>query len=206
MEVVLLGIVRKLLTRHGSPERPLVDRLVDSVAPLGHRRMRCNCRQGLARRACWRSFIGRAVRAGLGVIDAVGCLDVKSVELQARVGIATGLVVVGDLDLFGYRDLGLVEVKGIGAPVPLAGAASECRREPVRGIARVGANPACRPRRGDRPAAAKMGAGDTTVPNAKLPVAKNSCSRITSASSMTNTIVYPCQRHSCASTLIGRVK
>src|SRR5262249_39349200 len=38
-----------------------------------------------------------AVRAGLGVIDAVGRLDVGSVELQARVGIATGLVVVGDL-------------------------------------------------------------------------------------------------------------
>ena len=39
----------------------------------------------------------RAVRAGLGVIDAVGRLDVKSVKLQARVGIATGLVIVGDL-------------------------------------------------------------------------------------------------------------
>src|SRR5436309_5793299 len=39
----------------------------------------------------------RAVRAGLGVIDAVGRLDVKSVKLQARIGIATGLVVVGDL-------------------------------------------------------------------------------------------------------------
>jgi class 3 adenylate cyclase/predicted ATPase len=39
----------------------------------------------------------RAVRAGLGVIDTVGRLDVKSVGLQARVGIATGLVVVGDL-------------------------------------------------------------------------------------------------------------
>jgi class 3 adenylate cyclase len=39
----------------------------------------------------------RAVRAGLGVIAAVGRLDVKSVKLQARVGIATGLVVVGDL-------------------------------------------------------------------------------------------------------------
>jgi class 3 adenylate cyclase len=38
----------------------------------------------------------RAVRAGLGVIDAVGRLDVKSVEPQARLGIATGLVVVGD--------------------------------------------------------------------------------------------------------------
>jgi class 3 adenylate cyclase/predicted ATPase len=39
----------------------------------------------------------RAVRAGLGSIDAVGRLDVKSATLQARVGIATGLVVVGDL-------------------------------------------------------------------------------------------------------------
>jgi predicted ATPase/class 3 adenylate cyclase len=39
----------------------------------------------------------RAVRAGLGIIDAVGRLDVKSIKLQARVGIATGLAVVGDL-------------------------------------------------------------------------------------------------------------
>jgi len=39
----------------------------------------------------------RAVRAGLGLAEAVGRLDVKSVKLQARVGIATGLVVVGDL-------------------------------------------------------------------------------------------------------------
>jgi class 3 adenylate cyclase len=38
----------------------------------------------------------RAVRAGLGVIDAVGRLDVGAGKLQARVGIATGLVVVGD--------------------------------------------------------------------------------------------------------------
>jgi class 3 adenylate cyclase len=102
----------------------------------------------------------RAVRAGLGLITAVARLDVKSVKLQARVGIATGLVVVGDLigegsaqeqsvvgetpnlaarlqglaepdavviaagtrrlvgDLFEYRDLGPVEVKGIGGPVP----------------------------------------------------------------------------------------
>ena len=102
----------------------------------------------------------RAVRAGLGAIDAVGRLDVNSVKLQARVGIATGLVVVGDLigegsaqeqsvvgetpnlaarlqalaepdavviaastrrlvgDLFEYRDLGAVEVKGIAGPVP----------------------------------------------------------------------------------------
>src|SRR5690242_2332661 len=102
----------------------------------------------------------RAARAGLGVIDAVGRLEVKSVKLQARVGIATGLVVVGDLigegsaqeqsvvgetpnlaarlqalaepgavviavhtrrlvgDLFEYRDLGIVEVKGIAGPMP----------------------------------------------------------------------------------------
>jgi class 3 adenylate cyclase len=39
----------------------------------------------------------RAVRAALGVIDAIGRLDVKSLKLQARVGIATGLVVVGEL-------------------------------------------------------------------------------------------------------------
>jgi class 3 adenylate cyclase len=97
----------------------------------------------------------RAVRAGLSAIDAVGRLDVNSGKLQTRVGIATGLVVVGDLigagaaqeqsvvgetpnlaarlqalaepdavviavgtrrlvgDLFEYRDLGAVEVKGI---------------------------------------------------------------------------------------------
>src|SRR5438552_7757838 len=102
----------------------------------------------------------RAVRAGLGAIDTVSRLDIKSIKLQARVGIATGLVVVGDLigggsaqeqsvvgetpnlaarlqalaepdaiviaagtrrligDLFDYRDLGAVEVKGIAAPVP----------------------------------------------------------------------------------------
>ena len=102
----------------------------------------------------------RAVRAGLGAIDAVSRLDVKSVRLQTRVGIATGLVVVGDLigegsaqeqsvigetpnlaarlqtlaepdavviaagtrrlvgDLFEYRHLGAVEVKGIAEPVP----------------------------------------------------------------------------------------
>jgi hypothetical protein len=38
----------------------------------------------------------RAVRTGLGVIDAIRRLEVKSIALQARVGIATGLVVVGD--------------------------------------------------------------------------------------------------------------
>jgi class 3 adenylate cyclase len=102
----------------------------------------------------------RAVRAGLGLIDAVGRLDIKSAKLEARVGIATGVVIVGDLigegsaqeqsvvgetpnlaarlqalagpnsvviaagtrrlvgDLFEYRELGAVEVKGIAAPVP----------------------------------------------------------------------------------------
>jgi class 3 adenylate cyclase/predicted ATPase len=101
-----------------------------------------------------------AVRAGIDCIDAVGRLDVGSIELQARVGIATGLVVVGDLigegsaqeqsvvgetpnlaarlqaladpnavviaagtrrlvgDLFEYRDLGAVKVKGLAASVP----------------------------------------------------------------------------------------
>jgi class 3 adenylate cyclase/predicted ATPase len=101
----------------------------------------------------------RAIRAGLSLTDAVGCLDV-GVRLQARVGIATGVVVVGDLigegsaqeqsvfgetpnlaarlqavaepaavivaastrrlvgNLFEYRDLGPVEVKGIAEPVP----------------------------------------------------------------------------------------
>ena len=39
----------------------------------------------------------QAIRAGLRLIDAVARLDVGSVKLQARVGIATGLVVVGDL-------------------------------------------------------------------------------------------------------------
>src|SRR5215831_18420674 len=41
--------------------------------------------------------VERAIRAGLGVIEAVAGLNVRSVQLLARVGIATGLVVVGDL-------------------------------------------------------------------------------------------------------------
>jgi class 3 adenylate cyclase/predicted ATPase len=102
----------------------------------------------------------RAVRAGLEIVDVVGRLDVRSVKLKTRVGIATGLVVVGDPigegsaqeqsvvgetpnlaarlqtlaepdsiviaagtrrligDLFEYRDLGAVEVKGFAQPVP----------------------------------------------------------------------------------------
>jgi class 3 adenylate cyclase/predicted ATPase len=102
----------------------------------------------------------QAVRAGLRVIDAVVHLDVKSVKLQARVGIATGVVIAGDLigegsaqersvvgetpnlaaalqalaepgavviaastqrllgNLFDYRDLGKIKVKGSATPVP----------------------------------------------------------------------------------------
>src|SRR6201993_5053797 len=123
----------------------------------------------------------RAVRAGLGAIDAVSRLDVQSVRLQARVGIATGLVIVGDLighgsaqeqsvvgetptlaarlqalaepetvviaagtrrlvgDLFEYRDLGAIEVKGIAGPVPawhvLRPSVVESRFEALRGSA-----------------------------------------------------------------------
>ena len=123
----------------------------------------------------------RAVRAGLGAISAVGRLRFKSAKLQARVGIATGLVVVGDLigegsaqeqsvvgetpnlaarlqalaepdtiviaastrrlvgDLFEYRDLGAVDVKGIAAPVPawqvLRPSVVESRFEALRGAA-----------------------------------------------------------------------
>jgi class 3 adenylate cyclase len=123
----------------------------------------------------------RAVRAGLSAIDAVGRLNVKSVKLQTRVGIATGLVVVGDLigagsaqeqsvvgetpnlaarlqtlaqpdavvigpvarrlvgDLFEYRDLGAVEVKGVAAPVPawqvLRPSVVASRFEALRGLA-----------------------------------------------------------------------
>jgi class 3 adenylate cyclase/predicted ATPase len=103
----------------------------------------------------------QAIRTGLGLIDAVGRLDVGSVKLEARVGIATGLVVVGDLigkgsaqeqpvvgetpnlaarlqamaepgavvvaastrrlvgNLFEFHNLGVFEVKGIAAPVPV---------------------------------------------------------------------------------------
>jgi class 3 adenylate cyclase/predicted ATPase len=123
----------------------------------------------------------RAVRAGLGAIDAVARLDVKSVKLEARVGIATGLVVVGDLigegsaqeqsvvgetpnlaarlqasaapsavviaastrrlvgNLFEYRNLGIVDVKGIAGPLSawqvLRPSAVASRFEALRGAA-----------------------------------------------------------------------
>jgi class 3 adenylate cyclase/predicted ATPase len=121
----------------------------------------------------------RAVRAGLGAIDAIDRLDIKSVKLRTRVGIATGLVVVGDLigegsaqeqsvvgetpnlaarlqalaepdavviaastrrlvgDLFEYRDLGAVAIKGFPQPVPawqvLRPSSVESRFEALRG-------------------------------------------------------------------------
>ena len=132
----------------------------------------------------------RAVRAGLSALDAVGRLDIKSVKLQTRVGIATGLVVVGDLigagsaqeqsvvgetpnlaarlqtlaepdtvviaagtrrlvgDLFEYRDLGAVQIKGITAPVPawqvLRPSLVASRFEALRGSAMTGWSAATR--------------------------------------------------------------
>ena len=123
----------------------------------------------------------RAIRAGLGIIDAVDRLDVDTVRLQARVGIATGLVVVGDLigegsaqeqsvvgeapnlaarlqaiavpaavviaagtralvgNLFEYRDLGPLELRGIAEPVQawqvLRPSAVASRFEALRGSA-----------------------------------------------------------------------
>ena len=101
----------------------------------------------------------QAVRAGLALIDRVGRLESGGAALASRVGIATGLVVVGDLigsgeaqergvvgetpnlaarlqemapanavlvaestrrlvgDLFDYRDLGAVALKGLAEPV-----------------------------------------------------------------------------------------
>jgi class 3 adenylate cyclase/tetratricopeptide (TPR) repeat protein len=115
----------------------------------------------------------RATRCGLALVDRVPQLD-QSEELHARVGIATGLVVVGgevvehDVagdtpnlaarlqalaepdtvviaastrrltgDLFEYRDLGEVELKGMAQPVPTSQAlrpsAVASRFEALRG-------------------------------------------------------------------------
>jgi class 3 adenylate cyclase len=102
----------------------------------------------------------QAVRAALVLVDRIGRLESRTGALAGRVGIATGLVVVGDLlgageaqergvvgetpnlaarlqemggpsavliadstrrllgDLFEYRNLGLVDVKGLAEPVP----------------------------------------------------------------------------------------
>jgi class 3 adenylate cyclase len=79
----------------------------------------------------------RAVRAGLGLIDAVGRLDVKSVKLQARVGIATGLVEVGDMIGEGSAQEQSVvgETPNLAARLQLLGTASPFRwdREMVWG-------------------------------------------------------------------------
>src|SRR6516225_5747638 len=117
----------------------------------------------------------RATRCGLALVDRVPQLD-QAEELHARVGIATGLVVVGgevvehDVagdtpnlaarlqtladpdtvviaastrrltgDLFEYRDLGEIELKGIAAPAPvwqvLGPSTIESRFEALRGSA-----------------------------------------------------------------------
>ena len=109
----------------------------------------------------------QAVRAGLALIDRVSRLESGGTALASRVGIATGLVVVGDLigageaqergvvgetpnlaarlqemapanavlvaestrrlvgDLFDYRDLGAVTIKGLAEPVLAAQVLSE---------------------------------------------------------------------------------
>ncbi len=87
----------------------------------------------------------RAVRAGLRAIDAVGRLDVKPVELQARVGIATGLVVVGDLigegsaqeqSIVGETPNLAARLQGIATPASLVIAAST--RQQIGGVVRSG--------------------------------------------------------------------
>ena len=136
----------------------------------------------------------RAARCGLALVDRVRRLN-EAEELHARVGIATGLVVVGgevvehDVagdtpnlaarlqalaepdtvviaastrrlvgDLFEYRDLGEIELKGIAEPVPawrvLRPSAVASRVEALRGSALtplVG-------RRGNRSAVTALGA------------------------------------------------
>jgi class 3 adenylate cyclase len=103
----------------------------------------------------------RALRAGLALVERIGRLEWRGTKLAIRVGIATGVVVVGDLigrgsaqergvtgetsnlaarlqavaepnrvliadatrrmvgDLFEYRDLGAVELKGLPEAVPV---------------------------------------------------------------------------------------
>ena len=144
----------------------------------------------------------QAVRAGLALIDRVGRLESSSTALASRVGIATGLVVVGDLigsgeaqergvvgetpnlaarlqemapanavlvaestrrlvgDLFDYRDLGAVTIKGLAEPVSaFAGARREHDRKPLRGPAFGDVEPPRRSRRGSPVVVATMGAG-----------------------------------------------
>src|SRR3954454_23054207 len=105
--------------------------------------------------------VERGVQAGLALIERIGRLEGGGAPLASRVGIATGLVIVGDLigsgesqergvvgetpnlaarlqemapangvlvaegtrrligDLFDYRDLGAVAIKGLAQPVPV---------------------------------------------------------------------------------------
>ena len=144
----------------------------------------------------------QAVRAGLALIDRVSRLESGTTALASRVGIATGLVVVGDLigsgeaqergvvgetpnlaarlqemapanavlvaestrrlvgDLFDYRDLGAVTIKGLAEPVlasqVLGESTVESRFEALRSAT---LEPARRPRRGSPIAIATMGPG-----------------------------------------------
>ena len=146
----------------------------------------------------------RAVRAGLALVEAVPKLKTAAgAPLQVRVGIATGLVVVGDLIGAGAAQEQAVvgetpnlaaRLQALAEPGTVVIAASTRRltrrsvrvprsrgsrrsrasprpvqawqvlrrergREPVRGAAH-GDDAARRPRRGDRAAAAALGAGE----------------------------------------------
>ena len=93
----------------------------------------------------------RAVRAGLGVVDAVGRLDVKSVKLKTRVGIATGLVVVGDL-----IGEGSAQEQAVVGETPNLAARLQALD---RAVSRAGSRPCAERRRpggGDRTAAASL--------------------------------------------------
>src|SRR4051794_15515246 len=125
----------------------------------------------------------QAVRAGLALVDRIGRLENRDGKLASRVGIATGLVIVGDLigsgdsqergvvgetpnlaaglqemaaantvliaestrrligNLFDYRDLGPVAVKGLAEPVPswqvLSESTVENRFEALRSATRT---------------------------------------------------------------------
>ncbi len=87
----------------------------------------------------------RAIRAGLGAIDAVGRLNVGSVKLQARIGIATGLVVVGDL-----IGEGSAQEQSVVGETPNLAARLQGLAEPDAVVIAAG--------RGNRPAAAALGA------------------------------------------------
>ena len=144
----------------------------------------------------------RAVRAALAVIAAIGQSPTLSGRLRVRIGIATGLVVIGEPigtgdarqqtaigetpnlaarlqalaepntvviaestqrqigDLFEYRDLGAIDIRRIAVPVPawqvLGQSVVASRFEALHATP---ADPAGRPWRGNRAAAAALGAG-----------------------------------------------